>query len=141
MALNYNKVILSGRLTSDVEVKVTQSAISVCSFTIAVNRRTKAGEQQEADFFNCTAWRGAADFLGKYGKKGTALFIEGRIQNRQWTDKDGKKHTVTEIVADEVSFVESKRDESGQAAPVQFQTPASKAPKFEEIKTDDDLPF
>lgn len=129
--LNLNKVIIGGRLTSDPELKQTQSGISVVSFSIAVNRRTKPGEEQKADFFNITAWRQTADFVARYFKKGSSICIVGVLQTSNWTDQNGQKHYRTDIVADEVMFVDS-RSESGQATPT---------PKFEEISTDADLPF
>lgn len=146
---NLNKVILGGRLTADPELKTTQSGISVVSFTIAVNRRyTKdSGQQSESDFFNVTAWRQTAEFVSRYFRKGSSICVVGNIQNRNWTDQDGQKHYRTDIVADEVMFVDSRSDSPvapdafGQSAAPAFSSPAGSAPKFEEIKTDDDLPF
>ena len=134
--LNLNKVILGGRLTSDPELKQTESGISVVSFSVAVNRRTKPGMEQQTDFFNVTAWRSTAEFVARYFKKGSSICIVGTLQNSSWTDNQGQKHYRTDIVADEVMFVDS-RGESGQATP----TAVTPTPKFEEIKTDDDLPF
>ena len=108
--LNVNKVILGGRITSDPEVKTTTSGVPVCSFTVAVNRRDK---EQGADFFNCQAWRSQAELLGKYFKKGSSIFLVGELKNRSWEDKEGNKRTVTEIVATEISFVDSKNDAQG----------------------------
>ena len=133
---SFNKVILGGRLTSDPELKQTQSGISVCSFSVAVNRRTKPGEEQKADFFNVTAWRQTAEFVSRYFHKGSSICIVGSLQNSNWTDQNGQKHYRTDIVADEVMFVDS-RSESGQATP----TADTPTPKFEEISTDDSLPF
>lgn len=147
--LNLNKVILAGRLTADPELKkTTTNDTSVCSFTIAVNRRfTKAGEQPQADFINCVAWRQQAELLSRYFRKGSSVCIVGNIQNRNWTDQQGNKRTTTEVIVDELNFVDSKsegpsRDFAPDAAP---QTPAySTAPaeltKFEEAD-EDDLPF
>ncbi len=139
--LNLNKVIIGGRLSTDPELKQTQSGISVCSFSVAVNRRTKPGEEQKADFFNVNAWRQTADFVARYFKKGSSICIVGTLQNSSWTDNQGQKHYRTEIVADEVMFVDS-RSESGQAIPSPIPTATNAPmPNFEEIKTDDDLPF
>ncbi len=137
---NINKSILGGRLTNDVELKQTPSGVFVCSFTLAVNRKyTKEGEEQQADFINCKAWRKTAEFISKYFKKGSSLCVVGEIQTRTWTDSDGKKQWATEVVVDEALFVDSKSD-GGQASDVPaFQTPPM--PKFEEISNDDDLPF
>jgi len=143
---NFNKVILGGRLTVDTELKTTQSGIAVVSFSIAVNRRYKnASQQTEADFFNVTAWRATAELVARYFRKGSSICVVGTIQNSTWTDQQNVKHYRTDIVADEVMFVDSRSesgvaDDAGFAAP-SFSTPAANAPKFEEIKTDDDLPF
>ena len=143
---NFNKVILGGRLTADPELKTTQSGIAVVSFSIAVNRRYKnASQQTEADFFNVTAWRSTAELVSRYFRKGSSICVVGTIQNSTWTDQQNVKHYRTDIVADEVMFVDSRAEsgvstDEGFAAP-SFSTPAANAPKFEEIKTDDDLPF
>ena len=132
--LNLNKVIIGGRLTAEPELKTTQSGISVCSFSVAVNRRVKPGEEQKSDFFNVVAWRTTADFVARYFHKGSSICIVGTLQNSNWTDQDGQKHYRTDIVADEVMFVDSKSD----AAPSFTNAPT---PKFEEVPVDDDLPF
>ncbi|MBE6586674.1 MAG: single-stranded DNA-binding protein [Ruminococcaceae bacterium] len=152
MSLNLNKVILAGRLTADPELKQTQSGIAVVSFTIAVNRRFVSRDSQqgqpEADFFRVTAWRNTAEFVAKYFRKGSAICITGSIQNRQWIDQQGQKRYSTDIVADEANFVESRNTQDGAGVPAgdiysapAYASPAASAPKFEEIKTDDDLPF
>ncbi len=146
---NLNKVILGGRLTADPELKQTQSGIAVVSFTIAVNRRYSkdSAQQNESDFFNVTAWRATAEFVSRYFRKGSSICITGSIQNRNWVDQEGQKHYRTDIVADEVMFVDSRSDSSaasdsfGSAPAPSFSSPSGSAPKFEEIKTDDDLPF
>ncbi len=145
---NLNKVILGGRLTADPELKTTSSGISVVTFSIAVNRRFSkdSAQQNETDFFNVTAWRQTAEFVSRYFRKGSSICVSGSIQNRNWTDQQGQKHYRTDIVADEVMFVDSRSDSPaaadsfGSAAPA-FSSPVGAAPKFEEIKTDDDLPF
>lgn len=134
---SFNKVILGGRLSSDPELKTTQSGLSVASFSVAVNRKTKQGEDQKADFFNVTAWRQTAEFVSRYFHKGSSICIVGVLQNSSWQDQNGQKHSRTDIVADEVMFVDSKSD-GGQAAPSFTNAPT---PKFEEISTDDNLPF
>lgn len=144
--LNFNSVTLGGRLTAAPEIKQTQSGISVCSFSIAVNRRGKSGEERVTDFFNVTAWRATAEFVHKYFTKGSSILLVGSIQNRQWTDAQGVKHYATDVIADEVTFVDSRgesaaaqEDQAGFVPPA-YTAPAE-APKFEEIKQDDDLPF
>ena len=147
---NFNKVILGGRLTADPELKTTQTGIAVVSFSIAVNRRKSAGQQNETDFFNVTAWRQTAELVARYFRKGSSICVVGTIQNRNWTDQDNVKRYRTDIVADEVMFVDSRSESAGAfggdadafgASAPSFSTPEGIAPKFEEIKTDDDLPF
>ena len=139
---NLNKVILGGRVTADPELKQTPQGISVCSFSIAVNRRSKDG-QAPADFINCQAWRATAEFISRYFKKGSSICLVGSLQTRTWTDQQGNKRYATEVVADEAYFVDSKSDNgsvpSFAADAAAFQ--AQQAPKFEEIEGDDDLPF
>lgn len=134
-SFNFNKVIIGGRLTAEPELKTTQSGLSVVTFSVAVNRKTKQGEENKSDFFNVTAWRQTADFVSRYFHKGSSICIVGVLQNSSWTDQKGEKHYRTDIVADEVMFVDSKSDGGVTAntnAPM---------PKFEDIPTDGDLPF
>lgn len=139
-----NKVILIGNLTKDPELKTTQSGISTTSFTIAVQRRFAKEGQPTADFINIQAWRNTAEFVCKYFNKGKPILVCGAIQVRDYTDKDGNKRYVTEVVADEVGFVESKNSENAapsDTAPA-FTAPAFTAPaQFEEVTDEDDLPF
>ena len=155
-----NKAILIGNITADPELKQTPTGVSVCSFAIGVSRRFKdASGNYPTDFINIVAWRQTAEFVSKYFRKGSPICIVGSIQVRNYTDAQGNKRYITEVVADEASFVASKQDsapqnpsfaglgdgdipqantyqagaESGAAQPT--------ATKFEEISTDDDLPF
>ena len=128
---NFNKVIIGGRLTADPELKTTQSGIAVTQFSIAVNRKVKPGANQETDFFNVTAWRQTAEFVSRYFHKGSSICIVGTLQNSSWTDQNGQKHYRTDIIADEIMFVDSKSE--GQASPA--------APQWTEVSTDEDLPF
>ena len=154
MSLNLNKVVLAGRITADPELKQTSSGISVLSFTIAINRgyvskNNDQGERQ-ADFINVVAWRTTAEFISKYFRKGSAICVTGSIQTRSWQDQQGQKRYVTEVVADEAAFVESRADGGNNqaaygsdaygAAP-SFSSNVGSAPNFEEHNTDDDLPF
>ena len=113
-----NNVVLVGRLTKDIELRKTQSGLSVASFTIACDRRLsqeqKNNGEQSADFISCVAWRGSADFLGNYGHKGDTVGVEGRIQTRSY-DRDGQKVYVTEIVANSVSILHSTQPRQAQA--------------------------
>ena len=106
-----NKVILMGRLTKDVEVRYTQTNnIMVASFSLAVNRRfAKEGEQQ-ADFINIVAWNKTAEFVSKYFKKGQQVAVVGRIQTRNYDDDKGIKHYITEVIAEEAYFADSKKE-------------------------------
>ena len=106
---SFNKVILIGNLTADPELKETESGIYVCSFTIAVNRRYKDHNgDAECDFINIVAWRERAEFVADYFKKGQNILVCGEIQTRNWTDNNGNKRYVTEIVANEVAFTTPK---------------------------------
>ena len=104
--ININRVVLVGRLTRDVEVRKTGSGLSVAQFTVAVDRRMPKNSdgQQSADFVPCVAWRQSADFLGSYARKGNLVSVEGRIQTRNYDDKDGRKVYVTEVVCDSVQL-------------------------------------
>lgn len=133
MALNFNKVLLGGRLTADPELKTTQSGVSVVSFSLAVDRRGTKGEDKVTDFIDCVAWRERAEFICKYFKKGSALFVEGTLQKRSWQDAQGNKRSTFEVNIDDAKFVESKYD-----APTKPTTPPPSA--FETV-TDEGLPF
>lgn len=132
---NLNKVILGGRIASEIELKQTQDGIPVCSFSVAVARKSK---ENKSDFINCVAWRHNAEFISKYFQKGSSICITGNIQNRAW-EKDGQKRYATEIIVEETCFVDSKSDSNGQS--VGQPTFANMvAVPFEE-GADDDLPF
>ena len=103
-----NKAILMGRLTRDPELRYTGNGTPVCSFNIAINNGT--GESQTTDFINCTAWNKTAEFVNKYFTKGRMIIVFGSIRTRSWEGQDGKKNYATEVVANEVSFGESKKD-------------------------------
>lgn len=139
----FNLVVLTGRLTADPELKYTPNNIPVTSFSIAVSRPYKAGEESQADFINIVAWRQRAEFITKYFSKGSMIGIEGSIQTRKFTDKEGKNRTAFEVVANNVQFVESKRDGGTSAAgdaPVSFSNASSN--EFTELGgSDEDLPF
>ena len=146
---SFNKVILIGNMTADPELKQTASGVSVCTFSIAVNRRFAKTEQgqQNVDFINIVTWRQQAEFVARYFKKGIPILVCGELQNRSWTDKQGQKRYTTEVVADEVSFVApavqiNERTDANPSAPA--YTPSAytgAAPQFEDIPNDSDLPF
>lgn len=133
--LNFNKVILGGRLTADSELKQTPQGVSVTSFAIAINRKSN---KDVTDFINCVAWRSTAEFISKYFHKGSSIVLDGEIQVRTWKDQQGKNRYATEVIVSDAYFVDSKGEtEVPQQA---FKTPNE--PCFEEIdNTDDDLPF
>ena len=146
-----NKIILMGRLTRDPELRRTQSGTAVTSFSLAVDRdfKSQSGEK-ETDFIDIVAWRGTAEFVSKYFTKGRMAVVEGRLQIRDWTDKDGGKRRSAEVVADNVYFGDSKRDGAGDygAAPAYSApsrpaaAPMSGHSDFAEIGEEDgELPF
>lgn len=102
-----NRVTLLGRLTRDPEVKKTQNELSICNFTVACDRDTK---EDQADFINCVAFRQQADFVGQYGHKGDVVAVDGRIQTRNYEDRDGKRVYVTEVVADKVKLPKVRQE-------------------------------
>lgn len=153
-----NRIILMGRLTRDPELRKTQSDTPVCSFSLAVDRDYKKdGEKKETDFIDIVAWRSTAEFVRNYFSKGRMAVVEGRLQIREWTDKEGGKRRSAEVVADNVYFGESKRRDGGDTS--RPAAPSASAPAhrgsyggydnvpqggsaFSELDDDDgDLPF
>ena len=136
-----NKVILMGRLTRDPEVRYTQTNITlVASFSLAVNRRfVRQGEERQADFINIVAWSKLGEFCSKYFKKGQQVAVTGRLQTRTWDDDQGQKHYITEVVAEEAYFADSKRDGAvdNTFGSIPMPTPDSDF----EVSSGDDLPF
>ena len=136
-----NKVIEIGRNVKDIELKQTGSGTSVVEFSIAVKRSFKsANGEYESDFFNCIAFSKLAETISRYVHKGDMIGIEGRLQTRNYTNREGKKVYVTEIIVENVEFLQSKKQEEQPTAPKFTEDPFS-GMKFEEIKADDDLPF
>ena len=148
-----NRIILMGRLTRDPELRHTQSGAAVASFTLAVDRdfKSRDGGDRATDFIDIVAWRNTAEFICRYFQKGQRIALQGSLQARSYTDKDGNRRTAYEVVVDNAFFAESKGGASGaprmndsqiptysEAAPA-FSTAA--AGDFEEIVGDDDLPF
>lgn len=115
----YNRIILMGRLTRDPELKTTQSGISMCRFSIAVDRAYSKGQEKQTDFFDITAWRQTAEFVSKYFSKGKCILIEGKLQNNNYTDQNGVKQYRNAIIADNVAFCGDKSgvQQNGQQAP------------------------
>ena len=136
-----NKVILMGRLTRDPEVRYTQTNNTlVASFSLAVNRRfVRQGEERQADFINIVAWSKLGEFCSKYFKKGQQVAVTGRLQTRTWDDDQGQKHYITEVVAEEAYFADSKRDGAvdNTFGSIPMPTPDSDF----EVSSGDDQPF
>jgi len=135
-----NKVCLIGRLTKDPEIRYTQSNNTmVVSFNLAVNRRfIKENEERQADFISIVAWSKTAEFVSKYFKKGQQVGIVGRIQTRNWDDEQGQKHYATEVIAEEVYFADSKREDVFNEFGSTF---ANNTNNDFEVSSSDDLPF
>ena len=139
---SFNKVILVGNMTADPELKQTREGTSVCSFSIAVNRRF--AKNGECDFITIIAWRQQAEFVTRYFKKGQPILICGQLQTRTWTDNQGQKRYATEVVADEVAFVGNNSSSEAKAEPSTYMPSAYSGipnPQFQEIPNDGDLPF
>lgn len=133
-----NKVILMGRLTSDPEIRYTQNKLAIARYTLAVDR--KGHTENTADFIRCVAFDHAAEFAEKYFKQGTKIIITGRIQTGSYTNKDGQKVYITEVVTEEQEFAESK----SASKPKQQETPSANPNGFMNIPVgveDEDLPF
>lgn len=132
-----NKVFMIGNITRDPELSETNSGVAVCRFSIAVNRRrTSADAEQQTDFFNVTAWRGLAETVAKYCKKGNKVAVAGQIQIRQYEDREGVKRTAVDVVAEEVEFLSQKPNNEAKTA----EEPKKK-PALEPFDDDSDIPF
>lgn len=125
-----NQVVLMGRLTRDIELRHTGTGTPVCNFTIAIDNGY--GDNKRTDFIGCLAWNKTAEFAHSYFQKGQMIIVIGRLQTRTWEGKDGKKNYVTEVVAHEVKFGESKKTQDKQEKPED---------DFEPVYDDNDLPF
>lgn len=143
-----NKIMLQGRLVADPALRRTTSGTAVASFRLAVERdfKDKASGQKQTDFVTCVAWRQTGEFVSRYFTKGRMALVEGRLQTRDYADRDGNKRTVTEVVAENVYFGDSKRE--GQEAPPEAPVASGYAPSgqdqnpFQELTEDDgELPF
>lgn len=134
-----NKVILMGRLVRDPELRYTsQNNVPVVSFTLAVDKYTK-GDEKAADFIACIAWNKLAENIEKYLEKGRRIVIYGKIQTRTWEDSEGKKHYVTEVVADEMHFADDKKKDSQSSS--QGQPQVGDIPPWKNNSGEDELPF
>lgn len=129
----FNEVILTGRLTADVELKQTPNGVSVASFSIAND--IGYGDKKRTNFINIVAWRSTAEFIAKYFKKGNMIGIKGYIQTRKYQDQNGNNRMAFEVVADKAEFMESKKAENNEIPS------GGDVPTYEELSNDDDLPF
>lgn len=130
-----NRAILMGRITKSPELKTTPNGVSVIQISIAVDRDyTPKGQEKQTDFINVVAWRGTAEFIEKHFEKGQLIALTGSIQTRSYTDNQGNKRSVTEVIADQVYFCGGKNDNKKEK-------PSFDENDFEEISTDSDLPF
>ena len=138
-----NKVIIIGRNTKDIELKQTASGTSVVEFSVAVNRAFKnANGERECDFFNCIAFSKLAETISKYVSKGDQVGVDGRLQTRNYTNKEGRKVYVTEIIVENVEFLQTKKqDEQNPSQPKFAEADPFSGANFEEIDPDDGLPF
>ena len=147
-----NAICLMGRLTGDPELKTTQSGVSVTSFSVAVDRAYRSKDQErQTDFINCVAWRNTAEFISRFFHKGQRIALQGSLQSRKYTANDGSQRTVYEVVVDNAFFCESKGGNAGGAPSYDSKIPVYSEAKpafstansgdFEDILTDEDLPF
>lgn len=145
-----NRILIMGRLTRDPELRYTQQNTPVCSFTVAVDRDFTTNGEKKTDFVDCVAWRAGGEFVSKYFSKGSLIVVEGRLESRQWTDRDGNKRVSWEINVDHSYFGGSKREagdggsNSAASSPVQPSPTYPTQGKFTDIDPDEDdgeLPF
>ena len=138
--MSLNSFIGMGRLVRDPESRTTQSGVSVCNFTIAIDRDYKNGDEKVADFVDVACWRNTAEFVQKYMAKGRMVVVSGQLQSKKWKDKDGNNRTGWEIQSQNAYFADSKRDGAGQSAPA---APDVSAGGYEDLGSDDgeQLPF
>ncbi len=143
----YNKVIMLGRITQDLELKTTPSGVSVLTFSIAVDRRYQTkGEEKKSDFFNCVAWRNEADFISRFWSKGKPILIEGELQNRSYVDKNNVTKYITEIIVDRACFTGNKSNGennsgTGYTAPPPAAPMQPQESDFETTPSTEDYPF
>ncbi len=136
-----NHITIHGRLTQTPELKQTQSGVSVCNFTVAVDRSYKNGEEKQTDFFTVVCWRGLAELVSKHFHKGKEILVSGEMQSRKWQDNEGNNRTSWEVIANAIDFCGSKGSgENNNSAP---STPygSTNQTAFTEPSGDDDFPF
>lgn len=140
--MSLNHIVLMGRMARDPELKQTQSGVSVCNFTIAVDRDYKNGDEKVTDWVDVVCWRGTADFVSKFMGKGRNVVVSGSLQSRKWQDKEGNNRTSWEVQAQNVYFADSKKDGDSGSAPANTPAPDVSANGFTDLGDDDgELPF
>jgi single-strand DNA-binding protein len=136
-----NNVVLMGRITAPLELKITPSGTDVLQFTVAVDRDyAKQGEERQADFISCVAWRQTADFISRYFDKGRMIALTGRLQSRTYDDKNGSKHYVTELIVDKASFTGEAKQQS-QPAHTNQEDSSGSPDEYEDVLSDEGVPF
>jgi single-strand DNA-binding protein len=135
-----NRIVLMGRLTADPDYRQTQSGISTCHFTVAVDRPQQKGKPKEADFINCQAWRSTADFIQKYFKKGKPIIVEGSMRNNNYTDKNGVQRYEMFALVDSVNFTISDNSQQ-QAQPQSQQSSPQYQQTAQQPQATEDVPF
>lgn len=134
-----NSVCMIGRIVNNLELKTTNNGVSVTSFNLAVDRTyTPKGQEKQTDFIPCVAWRGTAEFISKYFRKGQRMAVVGSLQSRKYTANDGGQRTAYEVVVDNAFFCEGKAEQNTEPS-AEFKTAVQGG--WEEIPTDEDLPF
>lgn len=139
-----NRIALAGRMARDPELRHTQCGAAVASFTLAVDRdfKDKATGERVTDWIDCVAWKSTAEFVSRYFSKGSMAIVEGRLQIRDWTDKDGNKRRSAEVIADHVYFGGSKTETQGGYSAGGYQAPEHPTNEFQELQDEDgELPF
>lgn len=129
-----NNAILVGRLTKNPEIRMTQNGTKVCSFTLAVNRKVQAQGQPDADFINCVAWSKTAELIEQYLNKGSLIGVEGRIQTRNYDNQQGQRVYITEVVVQNVTFLEPKNGSTAQNGQVGINTPQAQYQSYTSAK-------
>lgn len=138
----YNHIAIHGRITNDIELKQTQSGVSVCNFNVAVDRSyTKQGEEKQTDFFTVVCWRGLAELVSKHFHKGKEILVSGEMQSRKWTDDNGNNRTNWEVMANTIDFCGSKSNGESNNSPATSTPYGANTASFSQPVEDSDLPF
>lgn len=136
----FNQITIHGRLTINPELKQTLSGVSVCNFSVAVDRSYRKGEEKQTDFFTVVCWRGLAEMVSKYFTKGKEILVSGEMQSRKWQDNNGNTRTVWELVASTVDFCGSKIENQTSNETLAYN-PTGKSETLQEVPSDEEFPF